>query len=83
MGDRVIAELTVEELKALIVEVVDERLQLWEKPQSPKALRSPKDILEKMDRIRLKSKPGEPTLSQMIIEDRNKWREVMPKIVLP
>lgn len=77
MGDRVIAELTVEELKALIAEVVDQRLQLWEKPQSPKALRSAKDILERMDRIRLKSKPGEPTLSQMIIEERNKWREVM------
>jgi len=77
MGDRVIGDLTVEELKALIAEVVDERLQLWQKPQSPKALRSPKEILEKMDMLRLKSKPGEPTLSQMIIEERNKWREVM------
>ena len=77
MGDRVIAELTIEELKALIAEVVDERLQLWQKPQSPQKMRSPKDILERMDRIRLKSKPGEPTLSQMIIEERNKWREVM------
>ncbi|MBC6420611.1 MAG: hypothetical protein GDA38_02875 [Hormoscilla sp. SP12CHS1] len=77
MGKRVIADLTVEELKALIAEVVDERLQLWQKPQSPKESRSAKDILSKMDKIRMKSKPREPTLSQIIIEERNKWREVM------
>ncbi|MBC6479034.1 MAG: hypothetical protein EBE86_002645 [Hormoscilla sp. GUM202] len=75
MGERVIADLTVEELKALIAEVVDERMRYWRKPVVDKV--ALKKLMDSIDSHRWTAPPGSPTLSQMIIEEREKWRQPM------
>lgn len=72
-----VADLTVAELRTLITQIVDERLILWVQPPHPKDTRSPQEILEAMDRLRWTPPPGAPTGSEIIIEEREKWRQPM------
>lgn len=55
---------------------IDERLQHGQPPVT-KDSRSVQEILAAMDRIRIKPQPGEPTFSEMIIEERKRWRQGM------
>lgn len=77
MADQKVSDMTVEELKALIAEVVDERLKLWLMPVKPVDKQRLKKTLENIDRIRWTPPPGSPTLSEMIIEERERWRQGM------
>jgi hypothetical protein len=72
-----VADLTVAELRTLITQIVDERLILWVQPPHPKDTRSPQEILAAMDRLRWTPPPGAPTGSEMIIAEREKWRQPM------
>ncbi|GET40509.1 hypothetical protein [Microseira wollei] len=75
--EKKVADLTVAELRTLITQIVDERLILWVQPPHPKNTRSPQEILAAMDRLRWTPPPGAPTGSEMIIAEREKWRQPM------
>ena len=77
MGERVIADLTVDELKALIASVVDERMQYWRQPEPVIDKVALKKLMDSIDSHRWTPLPGSPTLSQMIIEERDQWRQPM------
>ncbi|MCL1462866.1 hypothetical protein [Argonema galeatum] len=72
MGNKAVAELTVEELKAIIAQVVDERLQQERHPTITVKKRSLQDVMAAMDRIRWTPPPGSPSVVEMIREDRDR-----------
>ena len=64
-----IVDMTVDELKSLIVQVVDERLpNFWQKS---KDTRSIEEVLASMDRWRWTPPPGSPTTTKLLREDRD------------
>jgi hypothetical protein len=71
MGTERVADMTLEELKGLIAQIVDERIRQGEQPQRPKEKRSVQEILEAMDRLRWTPPPGSPSVVEMIREDRD------------
>ncbi|NER36355.1 MAG: hypothetical protein F6J93_20630 [Oscillatoria sp. SIO1A7] len=77
MGEERVADLTLSQLKGLIAQVVDERLPNGQKQHLKKDGRSTQEILESIASNRIERLPGEPTLCEMIIEERNQWRQDM------
>lgn len=75
MADRQVADMTTEELKALITEVIDERLQTWLMPGKHVDRQRLEKTLETINHIRWTPPPGTPTLSEMLVEERNRWRQ--------
>ncbi len=71
MNQRV-ADMTPDELKAFVYQCVDERLQRW-KP-SAQGKRSVQEILASIEQHRWTQPTGAPTPSEMVIEEREKWR---------
>ncbi|MBD2183120.1 hypothetical protein H6G03_18975 [Planktothrix sp. FACHB-1375] len=69
--------MTVEELKAIITQVVDERLRQERQSSIPAKKRSLQEVMESVDRHRWTPPPGTPTGSEMIIAEREKWRQPM------
>ena len=77
MGEERVADLTVSELKGLIARIVDERLPNGQEPGPSKDSRTVEEILAAMDRLRIKPQPGKQTFSEMILEERELWRQGM------
>lgn len=67
-----VTDMTVEELKALIAEVVDERLRNWLWRKEPVDKRRLKEILDSIDRHRWTSPPGTPSTLELLCEDRDR-----------
>ena len=65
-----IAEMTIDDIRALITEVVDERLQNWW--QQSKDTRSLDEILAAMDRLRWTPPPESPTTIELLRQDRDR-----------
>lgn len=65
-----LAEMTIDDLKNLIIEVVDERLENLEK--RPKGTRSIEEILAAMDRLRWTPPAGSPTTTELLREERDR-----------
>ncbi|MBO3462900.1 hypothetical protein G4P69_30345 [Aetokthonos hydrillicola CCALA 1050] len=61
--------MTVEELKALIIDIVNERLS--SKEQAPQDNRSVKEILESIERHRWTPPPGSKSTLELLREDRD------------
>ncbi len=70
MENKRVTDMTVEELKALIVEVVDERLRNKEEPRRDN--RSVKEILESIERHRWTPPPGSKSTLELLREDRDR-----------
>ncbi|HEY9849669.1 MAG TPA: hypothetical protein V6D28_09445 [Leptolyngbyaceae cyanobacterium] len=66
-----VADMTMEELKTLISQVVAEKMVDAQLPQSPKDTRSVQEVLAAMDRIRWTPPAGSPSVVEMIREDRD------------
>ncbi len=64
-----VADMTVDELKALIDEAVDRRLQEILKPRDT---RSVEEILESIDRHMYTPPPGTPSTLELLREDRDR-----------
>lgn len=69
METKRVTDMTVEELKALIVEVVDERLRN-KKQRSEK--RSLQEIFDSIDRHRWTPPPGAKSSLELLREDRDR-----------
>ncbi|MEH2381521.1 MAG: hypothetical protein V7K27_21975 [Nostoc sp.] len=65
-----IADMTIDDIRALITEVVDERLQNWW--QQSKDTRSLNEILAAMDRLRWTPPPESPTTTELLRQDRDR-----------
>jgi hypothetical protein len=74
MVSQKIADMTVEELKDLIQQVVDERLS---QPPAASHGSAVLAILKTIEQRRWTPASGTPKASQMIIEERNQWRQGM------
>lgn len=70
-----ISEMTVDELKALIAQVVDERL--YQTKLSTVNQPHLREILASIDRHQWTPPPKSPTGSEMIIAERDRWRNGM------
>ena len=68
-----IADMTIADLTQLIQQVVKE--QLSQQQSNANDARSVQEILASIDRHRWTLSPGTPTASQLIIEERNQWRQ--------
>ncbi|XWK87923.1 MAG: hypothetical protein U7127_27685 [Phormidium sp.] len=71
MGEKRVADLTIEEFKTLVYDLVDERLQHWKKPEKIVPKRSLQEILDSIDRHRWTPPPGAKSTLEMIREDRD------------
>jgi hypothetical protein len=63
-----IVDMTVDDIKSLIAEVVDERLRNW---QQSRDTRSAEEILAAMDRLRWTPPSGSPSTTVLLREDRD------------
>ena len=63
-----IVDMTVDDIKSLIAEVVDERLRNW---QQSRDTRSVEEILAAMDRLRWTPPSGSPSTTELLREDRD------------
>ncbi len=64
--------MTVEELKALIAEVVDERLRNWLWRTEPVDKHRLKEIFDSIDRHMWTPQPGTPSTLELLREDRDR-----------
>ncbi len=69
METKRVTDMTVEELKALIVEVVDERLRNKEQRSEKRSLQ---EIFDSIDRHRWTPPPGAKTSLELLREDRDR-----------
>lgn len=72
MADKQVADLTLEELKGLIAQVVDQRLQYELQPQPSSTKRSLQEIMDSVDSHRWTPPAGSPSVVEMIREDRDR-----------
>jgi hypothetical protein len=76
MQDLKITDLTLDNLKRLIQQVVDERIQ--QHSSGVKDLLSVQNILAAIEQHRWTPSPGVPKASQLIIEERKQWQHESP-----
>lgn len=72
MAAQRVADLTMQELRALIQDMIDQQFKTRPWPQSPPD-RSPAEIFESMRKNLIRPQPGEPSAVEMILEDRRRW----------
>lgn len=65
-----VADMTMEELKTLISQVIAEQVG-YSQPQRPKDTRSVQEVLAAMDRLRWTPPAGSPSVVETIREDRD------------
>lgn len=65
-----IANMTLEDLKALIAEVVNEHMGRWQRPQSDD--RTTEQVLTTMDQLRWTPPAGSPSTTDLLREDRDR-----------
>lgn len=65
-----IANMTLEDLKALIAEVVNEQMSRWQHPQNDD--RTADQVLATMDRLRWTPPVGSPSTTDLLREDRDR-----------
>ncbi len=70
MANSKITEMTIDEIKVLITEVVDERLRDWW--QKSRDTRSTDEVLSAMDRLRWTPPSGSPTTTELLREERDR-----------
>jgi len=70
-----VTDLTIDDLKRLIQQVIDERLQ--HHPPVAKDVSSIQNILAAIEQHRWTPPPGVPKASQLIIEERDQWQQDM------
>ncbi len=64
-----IVDMTVDDIKSLITEVVDERLQNWR--QQSRDTRSVEEVLAAMDHLRWTPPSNSPSTTELLREDRD------------
>lgn len=69
MATQRVANMTVEELKALTAQEIERKLSVWPRPHDP---RTPQEILKSMQRNRWTPPPGTPSVLEMLREDRER-----------
>jgi len=65
-----IANMTLEDLKALIAEVVNEQMSHWQRPQRDD--RTADQVLATMDQLRWTPPAGSPSTTDLLREDRDR-----------
>ncbi|MEQ9667971.1 hypothetical protein [Coleofasciculus sp. G2-EDA-02] len=68
MASAKIVDMTIDDIKALITEVVDERLHNWW--QQSRDTRSIEEVLAAMDRLRWTPPQRSPSTTELLHEDR-------------
>jgi hypothetical protein len=72
MATERVADMTVRELKTLIELVVDQRMRMRTRPYRQQSDRPLSEILDEMRQIRIERGPGDPSVVEMIREDRDR-----------
>ena len=74
MPERVIADLTIDEFRALIASVVDDRMRYWRQPEPVIDKVALKKTFESIDRHMWTPPPGagRPGVVEMLREDRDR-----------
>jgi hypothetical protein len=69
METKLVKDMTVDELKAMITSIVDERLRNKEKPGDKRSLQ---EIFDSIDRHRWTPPPGAKSSLELLREDRDR-----------
>jgi hypothetical protein len=69
METKLVKDMTVDELKAMIASIVDERLRNKEKPGDKRSLQ---EIFDSIDRHRWTPPPGAKSSLELLREDRDR-----------
>ena len=67
-----VADLTMQELRTLIGQMIDERMKTRVWPRQSGS-RVPEEVFESMRKNIIKPKSGEPSAVEMVLEDRDRW----------
>ena len=70
-----ITKMTIDDIRALITEVVDERLRDWwqqSRDTRPRDIRHLDEVLSAMDRLRWTPPPTSPTTTELLREERDR-----------
>ena len=73
MATQSVADMTIDELRAMIAQMVEERVaraRSWPPKSSDRPL---SEIIESMRKNIIRPMPGEPSAVEMILEDRKRW----------
>jgi hypothetical protein len=68
-----VADMTIEELKAMVAQIVEERVRQTHSWPRAQPTRPVSDVLESMQSTLLKSNTGEPSAVQLLFEEREQW----------
>lgn len=77
MTTQTIKDMSFEKLKTLIHTVVEDRLKIVSIPKKQVTPERLQEIFDSIDQNRWVAPAGSPTRSQMILEEREKWRQGM------
>jgi hypothetical protein len=69
MASNRVGDMTIEELKKLVDELIDQRLRFWPRPQSARTL---DEIRASIKRNRLTPPPGAKSTLELLREDRDR-----------
>ena len=72
MATQQVGDMTMQELRAFIVSVVDERIQSPMRPYRQQSDRPIAEVLESIRKNRIVPKPGTPSVVEMLREDRDR-----------
>ncbi len=77
MAPKKVGDMTTKELESLIIKTVDMKFRLVLRPATPAEPDQVRALLKAIANRRWTPPVGAPTASQMILEDRNQWRQGM------
>ncbi len=70
MASERVADMTMQELKALVNSAIDERLRVWRVPRGNRPIA---DVWESMLENIIEPAPGEPSALDILREERDLW----------
>lgn len=72
-----ISDMTLHDLQELVVKLIDERLQECSSTCSPVKTQRMQEVFNTIDQYLITPSSEEPTGSEMILEERQQWRNGM------
>jgi hypothetical protein len=67
-----ISDMNMDDLRAFVEDIVDDRMRTMTHPYTQKSTRPLSQIIAEMEELLIESKPGDPSVVEMLREDRDR-----------
>ena len=67
-----ISDMNMDDLRAFVEDIVDDRMRTMTRPYTQKSARPLSHIIAEMEELLIESKPGDPSVVEMLREDRDR-----------